>query len=382
MPPLSVALISSTMAFGSMRELPLPHELMQGDDTESYGTFQGPKQQYESRPDVGACFLQWDASTSRIAEFATFPFLLMQVPQIILNTQNLLNGNYVALAAVEWKAQLTSLAGNLSLMSYFVHKKERGAMVVQGVGVVTTLVVLLQLTIAQAMPLFVFILTMVACVVGFLISIFHYVGYLNQQIWRFWQEAIGVVGLFVLCQIVWSTFSEVLPSSVIPGSVAASIDVILLILARLNKLRQALTFMLNGVPGWTATLLFMWASVAQLKHNFQSPSNIKGLSVLTILLSLIGNGLLMSRALFIRDVMWFTGASFGCLVQGWTILLTMYIYQATSWWIFWLTTGILLVWLGFILVKDQKSYALRWPFSGLIETICGGGLYNTNVQVS
>ncbi|MCO5592542.1 hypothetical protein L7F22_046545 [Adiantum nelumboides] len=368
------------MAFGSMRELPLPHDLLQGGETESYGTFQGPKQQYESRPNVGACFLRWDASTSRIAEIATFPFLLMQVPQIILNTQNLLEGNYSALAAVEWKAQLTSLAGNLSLMSYFVHKKERGAMVVQGVGVLTTLVVLLQLTIAQAMPLFVFILTAIACVVGFIFSIFHYVEYLSQRIWRVWQEVLGVVGLFVLCQIVWSTFDEFLPSSVLPGIIATSLDVILVILARLNKLSPGLTSILNGVPGWTATLLFMWSAIAQLKHNFQTPSNIKGLSVFTILLSLIGNGLLMSRALFIRDVMWFVGASFGCLVQGWTILLSMYIYQATSWWIFWLTTCILIIWLGFIIVKDQKSYALRWPFSGLTETFCGGGLYNTNVQ--
>lgn len=318
--------------------------------------------------------MQWDAITSRIAESATIPFLLMQVPQIVLNTENLIQGKYSAVAAVDWKAQLTSLAGNLSLMSYFVHKRERGAMVVQGVGVLTTFVVLLQLTLAQSMPLFVFILTTIACVMGFVVSILHYIHYVNQQMWKFWQEFIGVVGLYVLCQIVWSTFDDYLPSSILPGIIGALIDLILILMARLNKLSDHLLTMLNGVPAWTATLLFMWAAVAQLYHNLQNPTNIAGLSVFTILLALIGNGLLMSRAMFIRDVMWFVGASFGSFVQGWTILLTMYIYQATSWWIFWIFTIIPITWLGFIFVKDQKAYALKWPFSGLIELFCNGGL--------
>eukprot|EP00250_Pteridium_aquilinum_P000867 c11044_g1_i1 orf=44-1147(+) len=367
------------MAFGSMRDLPLPQDLLQGEETEGYGTFGGPKRRYESRPEVGASFVQWDTTTSRIAECATIPFLLMQVPQIILDTQNLISGNYTAIAAVEWKAQLTSLAGNLSLMSYFVHKRERGAILVQGVGVLTTLVVLLQLTIADAMSMSIFILTTIACGLGFVISILNYTNYLNHHIWKLWQELIGVVGIFVLCQIIWSTFDDFLPSTILPGVVVASINVILVVMGRLNKLSQQFIIISSGVPGWTATLLFMWSPIAQLYHTFQDTSNIEGLSALTMLLALIGNGLLMSRAMFIRDRMWFVGASFGCLVQGWTILLTMYIYQATEWWIFWPATCVLISWLSFILIKDQKAYALRWPFSGLIETFCDSGLYTTNV---
>lgn len=39
--------------------------------------------------------------------------------------------------------------------------------------------------------------------------------------------------------------------------------------------------------------------------NYLNPSNIKGLSALTMLLAMLGNGLMLPRALFIRDLMWY-----------------------------------------------------------------------------
>lgn len=47
-----------------------------------------------------------------------------------------------------------------------------------------------------------------------------------------------------------------------------------------------------------------WRNVFQWT-NYLNPSNIKGLSVYTILLAMIGNGLLLPRALFTRDLMWY-----------------------------------------------------------------------------
>lgn len=38
--------------------------------------------------------------------------------------------------------------------------------------------------------------------------------------------------------------------------------------------------------------------------NYLNPANIKGLSVFTVLLAMIGNSLLLPRALFTRDLMW------------------------------------------------------------------------------
>lgn len=45
---------------------------------------------------------QWDSLTSKFSAVANIPFLLLQMPQIILNAQNLLAGNKTALFAVSW----------------------------------------------------------------------------------------------------------------------------------------------------------------------------------------------------------------------------------------------------------------------------------------
>lgn len=47
-------------------------------------------------------FEEWDSLTAKFAGAANLPFLLLQLPQIILNTQNLLAGNKYALLAVPW----------------------------------------------------------------------------------------------------------------------------------------------------------------------------------------------------------------------------------------------------------------------------------------
>lgn len=50
----------------------------------------------------GKNFEQWDSLTAKFAGAANVPFLLLQLPQIILNTRNLLAGNKSALLAVPW----------------------------------------------------------------------------------------------------------------------------------------------------------------------------------------------------------------------------------------------------------------------------------------
>lgn len=47
-------------------------------------------------------FEQWDSLTAKFAGAANIPFLLLQLPQIILNARNLLVGNSTALFAVPW----------------------------------------------------------------------------------------------------------------------------------------------------------------------------------------------------------------------------------------------------------------------------------------
>ncbi|KAG8043067.1 hypothetical protein GUJ93_ZPchr0305g33725 [Zizania palustris] len=71
-------------------------------------------------------YKEWDSMTAKFAGAANIPFLLLQLPQIILNARNLLAGNKTALFAVPWLGMLTGLLGNLSLLSYFAKKKDGG----------------------------------------------------------------------------------------------------------------------------------------------------------------------------------------------------------------------------------------------------------------
>jgi len=47
-------------------------------------------------------YQEWDSWTAKFSGGANIPFLMLQLPQIILNTQNLLAGNNTALSAVPW----------------------------------------------------------------------------------------------------------------------------------------------------------------------------------------------------------------------------------------------------------------------------------------
>jgi hypothetical protein len=52
----------------------------------------------------------WDTITARLADSATLAFLLLQLPQIILNTQNLMAGNQGALFAIPWMVCFLTLS--------------------------------------------------------------------------------------------------------------------------------------------------------------------------------------------------------------------------------------------------------------------------------
>lgn len=62
-------------------------------------------------------FEQWDSWTAKFSGASNLPFLLLQLPQIILNARNLIAGNPSALLAIPW---LVCFAFSLSL---FLKKK-------------------------------------------------------------------------------------------------------------------------------------------------------------------------------------------------------------------------------------------------------------------
>ena len=103
------------------------------------------------------------------------------------------------------QGMLTGLLGNLSLLSYFAKKREKEAAVVQTLGVISTYVVLVQLTMAEAMPVQYFVATSAVVTVGLVLNCLFYFGKLGMTVWRLWEDFITVGGLSVLPQVSFFT---------------------------------------------------------------------------------------------------------------------------------------------------------------------------------
>ncbi|KAF2563798.1 hypothetical protein F2Q70_00014433 [Brassica cretica] len=154
---------------------------------------------------------EWDSWTAKFSGGANVRFLMMQLPQIILNAQNLLAGNNTALSAVP-SGMLTGLLGNLSLLSYSAKKREKEAAVVQTLGVISTLQ-WLELCLCNIL-----LLLPPVVMVGLVLNCLFYFGKFGITVWRLWEDFITVGGLSVLPQIMWSTFVPLVPNNILPGA--------------------------------------------------------------------------------------------------------------------------------------------------------------------
>ncbi|KAK4390995.1 Maltose excess protein 1-like, chloroplastic [Sesamum angolense] len=217
---------------------------------------------------------QWDSLTAKFAGAANVPFLLLQLPQIVLNTRNLLAGNKSALLAVPWL-------------------------------------------------------------------------------------------------VMWSTFVPYIPNTVFPGLIAFVTAVLAVLTARMGKHSEKGIKILGILSGWTATLLFMWMPVAQLWTNLLNPEYIKGLSAVTMLLAMVGNGLLIPRALFIRDLMWFTGSTWACVFYGWGNLVCLYCFNSISREFFLASTLAFIAWIGMTFWRDAQVHDHGSPLTSLKELLFG-----------
>lgn len=319
----------------------------------------------------GKKFEEWNSLTAKFSAAANIPFMLLQLPQIILNARNLLAGNNTVLLAVPWLGMLTGLLGNLALLSYFAKKREKEAMVIQTLGVVTTFIVFAQLAIAGAMPLPYFTATSVVVTSGLVINFMNYFNVLPVQILKFWEDFITVGGFSVLPQVMWSTFVPFVPNSILPGLTALVTALLAVALARAGKLSEEGAKFVGALSGWTATLLFMWMPVSQMWTNYLNPENIKGLSALTMLLALIGNGLVLPRALLIRDLMWFLGSGWATLFYGYGNIVCLYCCNSVSKEFFVAATAGLFSWIGFFFWKDSVVYGFPTPLTSLKELLFG-----------
>lgn len=316
-------------------------------------------------------FEEWNSLTAKFSGAANIPFMILQLPQIILNARNLLAGNKSALLAVPWLGMLTGLLGNLSLLSYFIKKREKEAILVQTLGVVSTYVVISQLAVGEAMPRPHFIVTSAIVATGLVLNVLNYFNMLNAGIWRFWEDVITVGGLTALPQAIWSTFVPTIPNSILPGIIAFVVGVVAVVMARMGQLSKQGVKFVGAISGWTATLLFMWMPVSQMWTNFLNPDNIKGLSASSMLLAMIGNGLMIPRALFLRDFMWFTGATWATLFYGYGNLVCLYCFNVISKEFFLAVTAGLVSWIGMALWRDTVVYGFNSPLRSLKELVSG-----------
>eukprot|EP01026_Neomeris_dumetosa_P019157 TRINITY_DN1768_c1_g1_i11.p1 TRINITY_DN1768_c1_g1~~TRINITY_DN1768_c1_g1_i11.p1 ORF type:complete len:413 (-),score=30.29 TRINITY_DN1768_c1_g1_i11:207-1445(-) len=274
----------------------------------------------------------WGYMTGALVDAATVPFLFLLLPQIIKNFRNLVAGQATELMVLSWMSYLTALLGNTLLLSYFVAKQEIGASIIQVIGVASNMVILSQLYVAGLMPGQVFWSVALLQSVMAVISMAKVTGHisndinsLSYKIYSWWQTALGMVGLAVLPQVLATTLFSI--NSIVPGVVSASAAVALMIMDKSGSLPDNMATLWSTISAWTATALFCCSPVVQLIRNFSDTSSLSGLSKLTILLAMSGNGLMIPRALFIGDFPWIVGSTWGCFLMGWGQLLSLFMGQ-------------------------------------------------------
>lgn len=65
-------------------------------------------------------FEEWNSLTAKFSGAANIPFMLLQLPQIVLNARNLLAGNKTALLAVPWLVRKLQQFYNLLILLFFM----------------------------------------------------------------------------------------------------------------------------------------------------------------------------------------------------------------------------------------------------------------------
>lgn len=277
---------------------------------------------------------RWGAFTDRLVSFSTIPFLFLLLPQLLKNHANLAAGNTAALAVLSWLGYLTGLGGNTLLLSYFVGKFERNAVVVQALGIASSFAVLTQIRVAGFMPRAVYaglavVVGLQAILTGLKLSGRLEGSKTGQQLWATWQKVLGLAGLAGVPQVLWATFQPN-STSVLPCQLTLAAGCAAVALEAAGRMPERLRGLWAAASAWTATALFMLQPVSQLVRNFQDPASLQGLSLATILLAASGNALMVPRALWTGDWVWLTGSMWGSLFFGWAQLLSMWLGRSPA----------------------------------------------------
>eukprot|EP00887_Chlorella_sp_A99_P002475 scaffold10.g2475.t1 len=328
--------------------------------------------QQQRQQDLAA---RWDAATQALVASSTLPFLFLLLPQQILkNAAYLRAGNGAALSALSYWSYLTGMGGNSLLLSYFAERREYSAVLIQALGVLSSLAVLTQLLAGGAMPRGLYaaaalVVGTQAIMTGLKLSGALDGGKRGAAAWCAWQAVAGCAGLVLVPQALWSTFAGGAGgASLAPALASATAAAAALAAERAGRLPAGL---LRGawaaLSAWTATLLFMLQP---------DPSSLSALSLPTILLATAGNALMVPRALHLRDAVWLTGATWGSLVFGWAQMLSLALGRAPATGArflplpaFALLSAALWGWLALVLRADACAKGLPSPWGSLHDLL-------------
>jgi len=328
----------------------------------------------EGKEDAG-----WGKITNDLVQLSTFPFLFLSIPQLLQNAVNLSNGNFNALSILSWKGFMTALAGNSILLSYFLKKQENGAAVVQAIGVVSNFILLVQIYMAGLLPGG--ILWGIASFIGLSTFINSTVVLGTTRSWnwlqvtliqRLWETFLSVLGLSLLVHALWST---VFPqTNLFPAFFTAGVSLAIDIMHWRDLLGTSFRGAWTGISAWTATFLFAFQPIGQLVCNIADPSSLAGLSLNTILLAMMGNGLMVPRALHTRDKIWLTGTLWSSLMMGWAQLLCLYVGSLVtgscylSGFLFYFLTLCAASYFFTVFKMEAKTSNLKHPLESLVNT--------------
>ncbi|MDE2293229.1 MAG: hypothetical protein KGL53_14195, partial [Elusimicrobia bacterium] len=239
----------------------------------------------------------WDLWTHRMTDAAVPVFLALQLPQIVKNWGALSTGLVAGMAVLPWLGFAAGILGNSLLLARFLANREPAAARVQAVGILASAAVLGQLFAAGFAP------------------------------------AWGLAAVIAM------------------GGASITMGV----LQRTGRLSPRAAKVWANAAGWTATALFMYGPAAQIMANLAHPAVVAGLSLLSVGLGTLGNLLMLPRAVYTRDWVWFTGSAWASLVGGLGVAGTMALAGALAPVLVWSFAAFLPAYLGLIFYQARRA---------------------------
>lgn len=327
-------------------------------------------------PDAKPTETSWGHWTAKLNLLSLAAYFGVQAPQIYRNWGNLTSGHPELLHNLPWIGYSFGMLADLLILPYFLSKNEKPQSFVQTLGIIANMVVLFQLSRTAYMPPFLVWALLPLAASGLVLSYLNHLKKIPQHWWSFYRKAAGVLGLSMIIPGLLDTFKFLHPS-IPPLSGVLGITGLLawggyLLADHFGRVPALVRHSWEKVSAWLATWLHMFGPVAGLTWAYLNPTGIPGTDIVTGLLALTGALLMLPRAIYIKDKIWFTGAIWSVAVGGWFGFFS-------RWWLFsrwspdvWngiylaITTVVVGFYLGFVLKQNGKGYSSIWEPLGFL----------------